>query len=276
MDEPRTPSWLPLRTLLIAGTVVFPFLSGCGSGAKQAPAPLPPVSELSQKPPESKQKAEEPVAQPTHPDTLVIVDPGVSDDDAKPKTLAEAAAAEKNRRAAAGKPVVSLDNKNIAVFGRNQKLTVAEPGPASEETASAAKDGAAATDRESTWRERGLEIRRKWRAAVDRIAELESHSEELKRRFYATDDPYLRDNQIKPEWDRTLADLDRARREAEEAPRELERFLDEGRRAGALPGWLREGVELEPETPTSPSESGAAPAEPLEAPEPVASEPPTR
>ncbi len=28
---------------------------------------------------------------------------------------------------------------------------------------------------------------------------------------------------------------------------ELERFLTDGRQAGAFPGWLREGSELEPE-----------------------------
>ena len=32
------------------------------------------------------------------------------------------------------------------------------------------------------------------------------------------------------------------------AKAELEAFLEEGRRAGALPGWLREGAEQEPET----------------------------
>lgn len=259
----------------VASLAILQIATGCGSASKEAPAPLPPVSELAEKPPASKQKAEEPVAQPPRTNTLVVVDPGVPDDEAKPKTLAEAAAAERNRRAAVGKPVVSLDDKNLATFGRNQKLTVADPAAPSQE--GSVTHGAPGTDKEEAyWRERGLEIRRKWRDALDRIGELEGRSEELRRRFYATDDPYLRDNQIKPEWDRTLAEIDRLRREAEHAPEELDRFLDEGRRAGALPGWLREGVELEPEVPAQAQPDGAAPAEPVEAPEPYASAPPAR
>ena len=36
-------------------------------------------------------------------------------------------------------------------------------------------------------------------------------------------------------------------REAAKRKEELEATLEEGRQAGALPGWLREGVDLEPE-----------------------------
>ncbi len=41
-------------------------------------------------------------------------------------------------------------------------------------------------------------------------------------------------------------DLEAAKRRVVEKERELEAFVEEGRRAGALPGWLREGIELEP------------------------------
>jgi hypothetical protein len=58
----------------------------------------------------------------------------------------------------------------------------------------------------------------------------------------------VRDGKIKPEWDRALDRLEQARREEVQAQRDLEEFLDDGRRAGALPGWLREGIELEPIT----------------------------
>jgi hypothetical protein len=52
---------------------------------------------------------------------------------------------------------------------------------------------------------------------------------------------------------------------------ELERYLNEGREAGALPGWLRDGSELEPEVrrlkaptaePTEPVEATEAPDNP--------------
>jgi hypothetical protein len=40
--------------------------------------------------------------------------------------------------------------------------------------------------------------------------------------------------------------LEEARAEAETAKTELAELLEEGRAAGALPGWLREGVDEEP------------------------------
>ena len=57
----------------------------------------------------------------------------------------------------------------------------------------------------------------------------------------------MRDGQVKPDWDHALADLEEARYRAARGAEEVATFLEEGRRAGALPGWLREGAELEPE-----------------------------
>ncbi len=258
-------------SLVLGGLLLLP--AGCAAPASQ-PAPLPPVSELPEKLPEARQTGEDPVAATPRPSTVVVVDPGVPDDEVRPKTLAEAAAAEKERRARAGKPVVELDDKNIAQHGKNQQLTVASPGSAAAiaNPTGAADDAANAAQTEAYWRERGLEIRRRWREAVERVDELQGRSEQLRQRFYATDDPYVRDNQIKPEWDRVLDELDEARRTAERAPDDLERFLDEGRQAGALPGWLREGVELEPEVEPR-QEPGAEPTEPVIAPEPSSRNP---
>src|ERR1700719_3030361 len=57
---------------------------------------------------------------------------------------------------------------------------------------------------EKYWRGRALEIRQRWRKASDRIKELEEDIGLLRRRFYAQDDPYVRDGQIKPAWDHAL------------------------------------------------------------------------
>ena len=76
--------------------------------------------------------------------------------------------------------------------------------------------------------------------------ELQAEVADLRRRFYQEDDPFYRDNEIKPSWDRALDRLQEAKSMAEAQERKLSRFLDEGHRAGALPGWLREGVEYEP------------------------------
>jgi len=189
-----------------------------------------------------------------------VVDPG-EPETPPPSSLAEAAQREKERRRNAEKPAVVITNKNLAEFTKDQKLTVAEGAAAPADDADLAADEAALAEKEKYWRERGLEIRRRWRDAADSVARLEEESAGLRRQFYSTDDPYVRDNQVKPEWDRVLAELERARRTVADAPTELETFLNEGRRAGALPGWLREGVELEPEESTEPPDA-AEPQEP--------------
>ena len=50
--------------------------------------------------------------------------------------------------------------------------------------------------------------------------------------------------------------------EVEARQEELAQFLEEGREAGALPGWLREGIDLEPE-PLVEAEPTAEPSEPV-------------
>ena len=86
----------------------------------------------------------------------------------------------------------------------------------------------------------------RWRDSVDRVEELEGEVAELRRRFYMEDDPFYRDSQIKPAWDRSLDQLTIAKDEVVAAKEDLDELLEEGRRQGALPGWLREGIEFEP------------------------------
>jgi hypothetical protein len=110
---------------------------------------------------------------------------------------------------------------------------------------------------------------------VDEIADLERDADGLRRRFYAESDPYVRDTRVKPDWDRVLDRIREMREAAERRRRELVEHLEEGRRAGAMPGWLREGIELEPaalaeEAPRGPVEA----VEPPEYPEPLGADPP--
>jgi hypothetical protein len=246
-------------------------LPGCASKVPDAVA-LPPVSEALAEAPPSKTEGEDLVANPAPP-TVVVIDAGGGEADG-PKSLGEAAREERERRAQTGKPSIVIDNSNLAEFSKGQKLTVAEGSatPAADAAAAAeaktSGDAAAKAARDETyWRERGLSIRRHWREATDRIVELEGKTEELRRRFYAADDPYVRDAQIKPEWDHALDDLDSTRRDAERSELELERFLTEGREAGALPGWLREGSDLEPPR-TVTKAPDAEPTEPVVVDEP--------
>jgi hypothetical protein len=174
------------------------------------------------------------------PKDIDVVDPG---GERGPVSLVEAARAERERRARSGPPVAVITDKNVS-HSKGQ-LTVAAPAKPAVTGENAAalqivKD-------EQYWRGRAVDIRTRLRQATDRGKDLELSAAGWRRRFYAEEDPYLRDSKIKPEWDRTLAQLEETRNEVGTARKELEEFLDEGRRAGALPGWLREGGELEPE-----------------------------
>jgi hypothetical protein len=94
------------------------------------------------------------------------------------------------------------------------------------------------------------------------VDELEADVFNLRMRFYAEDDPFYRDAQIKPAWDHAIEELNATREEVGLRKQELQDFMEEGRVAGALPGWLREGIELEPVEPVKEEMGIAEPGEP--------------
>jgi hypothetical protein len=206
--------------------------------------------------------------------SVIVVDTADYDPDSQ-LTLAEAARAERERKADTVPPRIIINNKTIHRYAKGGQLTVAEPkkkaAPPPAAQAAALTTVASATTAasptqplqrdEKYWRGRALEIRQRWRKASDRIKELEDDIALLRRRFYAQDDPYVRDGQIKPAWDRALDELRESRATVQAAKKELTDFLDEGRIAGALPGWLREGVDLEPK-----EEKPVDPTQPIETP----------
>jgi hypothetical protein len=200
---------------------------------------------------------------------VVVVDPG--DEGNGAVSLAEAARAERERRARAGRPVASITNKNLPEYARKGQITVMD-GKEEKKAAGTAASAPPATEPvrdEQYWRNRVLEIRTRWREVADEIQELEQNAGKLRQRFYGEDDPYVRDTQIKPEWDRVLDRLRQARVEVETTRKELADFLEEGRTAGALDGWLREGIDLEPE-----EEEPAEKTPPAQSIEPPVVEPP--
>lgn len=215
--------------------------------SEAAPPPAAPPPEIAAPPvaPEVVASAPAPTAQaPTtgrRDSNVIVVDPG--GEESGEVTLAEAARAERERKARAGPPVAVITNKTLPQS--TGQVTFGKPKPEKKETAGEDSTGAA-LQKEQYWRERGLEIRTRWHSATEEIQELERSAADLRRRFYAEDDPYFRDGQIKPEWDRVLDRLRETRVQSDRAREDLATFLEEGRRAGALPGWLREGVELEP------------------------------
>lgn len=237
-----------------------------------AAAAAPPATAASEPPP-ARPPASEPVRR-----QLIVIDHGSSEVRPEPGELAHS-----TRRDAAASPGAPprVTNDNLADYARRGRVTMSggaavTPGdPAAAEAAGETETAAAASGEaprdEAWWRARAREIREEWRRTVDEIGELEEAAADLRWRFYAEDDPWIRDGQVKPEWDRALDRLSGARRRLDEYPRRLEALIEEGRREGALPGWLREGVELEPRPEELPG-AEPDPAEPVE-PRPVDDDP---
>lgn len=212
-----------------------------------------------------------------HPSEEAVAEPAPSLYEASLKARAQRAA----QQGRASRIVTDATLKEQAARGR---ITEGEPAPAAEAVASVEPDieppdGVAdfsappetAESPEIYWRRRAREARWRWRLAVEQAAELEQEVDELRWEFYATDDPFYRDSQIKPAWDHALAQLELTQGNAELEQRNLDATLEEGRRAGALPGWLREGLELEP-TPEALEGRGVEPEDPIG--EPVEAEEP--
>lgn len=190
--------------------------------------------------------------------TLVVIEPGRAA--REPVSLVEASAAERARRSRSTDSKVVITNKNLDQYATGN-LTVAAPSPEAAKPAEA-ETTPSGEGAEAYWRSRIRTARLAWRQAVDDVVHLQSEIADLRRRFYAADDPYRRDSEIKPAWDRALDQLATARQAVTAAQEEVARVLDAGRRSGALPGWLREGIELEP-APPPPPKPPAEPGEPV-------------
>ncbi len=245
----------PHLILLIALGSVFV----CGCSGNRGSEPIPPqtmaqVEPQLEPPPQLPPPIRElpPAAKPT----VKVIDAG--GDANKPKTLAEASLRAKQRKQRSNpEPIARINDDNLHEYAARAEVIVLESPPAvpppslepdldgaaTEPAATAGSDGLRGED---YWRTRALELRMAWRRSVDRITELDLESAALRQQFYAEEDPYVRDSQVKPAWDRVLDRLDRLHDRAKRYEQELEVFIEEGRRAGALQGWLNQGWELEP------------------------------
>jgi hypothetical protein len=233
MDGPRQLACAAILLLPLAG------LTGCGTAARPpVTRPVTSKDETPKPPAPAAEPAEAPPQPSSSPKTVDVVDPG---GESSPPSLVQAAKAERERRAHAGEPVAVITDKTLPHLPKGQ-LTYAEP---KKKVAVLTAPQNNARD-EQYWRGRALEIRTRWKATAEEVKDLEQSAAGWRRRFYAENDPYARDSQVKPEWDRVLDRLGKARSEVEATRKELDDFMEEGRQAGALPGWLREGAEQEP------------------------------
>lgn len=274
MMRPRIlVNWTTVPYIAILGVL---FLIGCRSGSTASPQVPTTTAAVVPKPPlepEPSTKKQGSAAVPPLPekDTLVVIDSGGSKGEKPPTTLLEASKAEKKRREQNTKtgahPIVITD-ANLKTFATGE-LTTAKPNHGSKKAQKAKKGthekaaakaasssgplDADAPGAEHYWRNRVLEIRRRWHDAVEQQHDLKGRIAKLRQEFYAADDPYYRDTQIKPAWDKALADLAAARKNAKDAQKRLAKALEQGRKAGVPPGWLREGIDLQPKPAPEPN-----------------------
>jgi hypothetical protein len=242
---------------------------------KDAPAPkAAPAAEAPQAPePSPSTPAAPPEERPGRNGTAVVVDPGV-DGDGTPATLVEAARTEKERRAKSGKSTVIVNDKNLSKYANKGQITIADPKEKKKgatKMAPAAPSAPAEIRDETYWRNRARDIRERWHQTADDVKKLEQRSTELRQKFYLENDLFVRDNQIKPDWDRVLDRLRQTRLDEEAVKQELDAFLEEGRSSGAMPIWLSEGEEEEPRQ----ESSKAAPKKKDSVPPARSIEPPT-
>ncbi len=158
------------------------------------------------------------------------------------------------------KSAVKIDNNTLVTDPSKGKLTTAKPAPAAAARPAAPPAAPAAAARasvaptpappspapgepsaeETRWREAARNGKKRIEDARNRVEELDSAAHKLESDFYAWDDGQYRDRVIKPAWDKTKEDLEAARKELAAAEKDLAELPDRARRAGALPGWLRE------------------------------------
>jgi hypothetical protein len=99
---------------------------------------------------------------------------------------------------------------------------------------------AASGAEEAKWRDAAHAARRRVEELTAQLASLEGEAKQLENDFYRWDDGQYRDRVIKPAWDKKREELETTRKELTSAEADLADLPEKARRAGALPGWLRE------------------------------------
>ncbi len=174
------------------------------------------------------------------------------------QSMADVVRAAQETRDAAGAPAekgaVTIDNRSLVKNPDKGRLstsaavatrTPVATAPGSGKVPESAPAAAAAVPTppaggESEWQEIARRDRKAVADARARVAELSATAKKLENDFYAWDDGQYRDRVIKPSWDRTLSDLEDAKRQLAEAEKTLADLPERARKAGALPGWIRE------------------------------------
>jgi hypothetical protein len=167
---------------------------------------------------------------------------------AEDSDLVKAAKKEKERRAKT-EAKKTLTNQDIEEIRKKQPISGIETSTAEGETEeeatgtpTAAEKKAAPdpTQTEEYWRGRKQEADSRVRDAQSRVEQLQSEINTLTQAFYAEGDGVAQRPLIETERIERIKELEAAKQELESARAASEGLEDEARRAGALPGWLRD------------------------------------
>jgi hypothetical protein len=234
--------------LLLLGAVAA---LACSGNKEPEPLPSQTVSQVTPQLQPPPPPAPPPVREiePSRSSSVKVIEAGGGAD--QPRTLVEASQIAKARKDESQEPVAKITDENLHEYAAGADVIILESEPAVPSPTAAEPDAEEEVDprdirSDDYWRTRALELRMGWRRTVDRIQELELEAAALRQQFYAEEDPYIRDSQLKPAWDRVLDRLDSLRDRSAQYEQDLNLFIEEGRRAGALQGWLNQGWELEP------------------------------
>jgi hypothetical protein len=173
------------------------------------------------------------------------VDPDAGDQ----SDVVRAAGEGKTRREA--KSGVAITNDNLVTDPNKGRLTTLGPRKVPPPTATRAAEApvsrvtpaptAASTGpSEAEWRERARSARTRVEESKQHVAQLETDAKKLETDFYSWDDGSYREGVIKPAWDKKKEELEAARKELSAAEADLADLPEQARKAGALPGWIRE------------------------------------
>jgi hypothetical protein len=163
------------------------------------------------------------------------------------QSLADAVrAARQTRKKREAKSPLAITNDTLVTDPTKGRLTTSAPQPTSPAPTAEPEGphptpaGGDDSSAESYWRERMHSARTRVEELTERVRRFEQESRKLENDFYSWDDGQYRDGVIKPAWDKKREELETARRDLEQAQKELSELPEKARRAGAQPGWLRE------------------------------------
>ena len=165
---------------------------------------------------------------------------------AEDSALVKAAKKEKERRAKT-EAKKTLTNQDIEEIRKKQPISGIEstdaPPPVGEAAETAKqndKKEVDATQTEEYWRTRKQETDARVKDAQGRLDQIQSEINTLTTAFYSESDGVAQRPLIQAERTERIKELEAAKAELEAARAASEGLEDEARRAGALPGWLRD------------------------------------